>query len=313
MQTSRWTVFFFLAAVAAGTIAVDSSPGNNNAESTSDEVASSRIRRMTVCRPGWRKYQGSCYCRVSMSATVTWHEAQKACNNHGGHLPTISSAAENSFVYNLYKAYCRTSVGLLGFHDYVREGNFIWVDDSSSCYTNWNSGEPNNNGGHYKEEDCALMFLGGKVPTKWNDFFCHEKHTSCFLCENTPSCPVGWTPFGGKCFRHVKHKSLISWKDARSKCRLFGADLVSINCVEDEKFLNSFMAGVGWYFIGYTDAASEGKFHWTDGSTSTYTHWGPKEPNNAGSGEDCAAAHVGINWNDIQCATPARREFVCEM
>ena len=156
----------------------------------------------TMCRAGWRQYQGSCYRRVGMSATVTWHEAQKACNNHGGHLPTISSADENSFVLNMYRSSCSSSTGgLLGFHDYVKEQHFIWVDDSTSCYTNWKTGEPNNAGANYNEEDCALMYLRGTALSKWNDFFCNQKNTNCFLCEDSKPCVVitiptlNWTLF----------------------------------------------------------------------------------------------------------------------
>ena len=267
-----------------------------------------------------------------MSATVTWHEAQKACNDHGGHLPTISSVDENRFVFNMHKSYCSSSqkYALLGFHDFVKEQHFRWVDDTTSCYTNWKSGEPNNYGAG--EEDCALLYIRS-APYQWNDGNCHGKYGSCFLCEDSkymlcvtitvsqngchcfvaPSCPHGWTPFGGKCFRHIYHATALSWYDARWKCRALGADLVSINCAADEQFLNSFMTGLGWYYVGYTDTASEDSFRWTDDSKSTYTHWNQGEPNNSGGREDCTAAHVDGGWNDIPCTSKWRHHFVCEM
>ena len=92
-----------------------------------------------------------------------------------------------------------------------------------------------------------------------------------------------------------------------------GADLVSVNCEEDQKFLDSFMTGRSWYYIGFTDASGEGTFRWSDGSTSTYTKWLANEPNNAGSNEDCAVAHIGKGWNDVPCHNKYRHYYACEI
>ena len=73
------------------------------------------------------------------------------------------------------------------------------------------------------------------------------------------------------------------------------------------------MTGLDWYYVGYTDAASEGSFRWADGSMSTYTHWNSGEPNNKGRTEDCTVAHVGGGWNDRSCTKKERHHFVCEM
>ena len=93
-----------------------------------------------------------------------------------------------------------------------------------------------------------------------------------------------------------------------------GADLVSVNCEEDQKFLNSFMAGRKPYPIGFTDASKEGTFRWSDGSTSTYTKWVVNEPNNKGSNEDCTDDTINMGWNDIPCSHKFNHHyFPCEM
>ena len=58
----------------------------------------------------------------------------------------------------------------------------------------------------------------------------------------------------------------------------------------------------GW--IAYNDKEEEGEFVWEDGCTSSYTNWGPNEPNNDPDfgGEDCTIKwNDGTVWNDVPC------------
>ena len=98
-------------------------------------------------------YNGHSYYRSTSSAT--WTTARTNCTNMGGHLVTITSSGENSFVFNTWPS------GWIGFNDEVVEGQWRWVTSESVTYTNWNSGEPNNAG----NEDYAQFVGGGK----WND------------------------------------------------------------------------------------------------------------------------------------------------
>jgi hypothetical protein len=86
---------------------------------------------------------------------MTWTNARTACANMGGHLVTITSAAENTFVFNTWPS------GWIGFTDEAVEGQWRWVTNEAVTYTNWNGGEPNNAG----NEDYAQFVSGGR----WND------------------------------------------------------------------------------------------------------------------------------------------------
>ena len=98
-------------------------------------------------------YNGHSYYRSTSS--MTWTNARAACDNMGGHLVTITSAAENTFVFNTWPS------GWIGFTDEVTEGQWRWVTGETVTYTNWNGGEPNDSGA----EDYAQFVGGGK----WND------------------------------------------------------------------------------------------------------------------------------------------------
>ena len=98
-------------------------------------------------------YNGHSYYRSTSSAY--WTDARTACANMGGHLVTVTTAAENTFIYNLWPS------GWIGLTDEVTEGVWRWVTGETYSYTSWNPGEPNNS----NNEDY-IQFVGGG---KWND------------------------------------------------------------------------------------------------------------------------------------------------
>jgi hypothetical protein len=110
---------------------------------------------------------------------IAWYDARDAAIAKGGYLASITSAAENAFVFGLvsddkfwYWSPFGDSVGpwLGGFqYDKLDEpaGHWAWASGDPWGYTNWASGEPNNGWG---AEDY-LFFQGAhtsKAPT-WND------------------------------------------------------------------------------------------------------------------------------------------------
>lgn len=98
-------------------------------------------------------YNGHSYYRSTGSAF--WLTAKANCEAMGGHLVTVTTAAENTFIFNLWPS------GWIGLTDEVTEGVWRWVTGEAYSYTSWNGGEPNNAG----NEDY-VQFVGGG---KWND------------------------------------------------------------------------------------------------------------------------------------------------
>lgn len=100
-----------------------------------------------------QNYNGHSYYRSTGSAT--WTTARSNCVAMGGHLVTITTSAEQSFIFNIWPS------GWIGLTDEVTEGTWRWVTGETYSYTNWNSGEPNNSG----NEDYVQFVSNGR----WND------------------------------------------------------------------------------------------------------------------------------------------------
>ena len=152
----RWVIilFFFVNALSAqftysGYLYNANGSGANN-------VAVKLYRRTNSTISGFtsqNNYNGHSYYRST--GIAYWSVAKANCDAMGGHLVTVTSSGENSFLYNLWPS------GWIGLTDEVTEGTWKWVTGESYSYSNWNSGEPNNSG----NEDYVQFVSGGR----WND------------------------------------------------------------------------------------------------------------------------------------------------
>ena len=78
-------------------------------------------------------------------AAGTWTSAEGTAVALGGHLATVDDAAENAWIQATWQNYQGTPHDLwIGYNDAAVEGTFVWADGSTSTYTNWDPGEPNN-------------------------------------------------------------------------------------------------------------------------------------------------------------------------
>jgi len=67
-----------------------------------------------------------------------WVDAKVTCENNGGHLVTISSQAEQDFIFNNIDVAI-----LIGINDEDNNNSLEWVTGESISYTNWKVGQPN--------------------------------------------------------------------------------------------------------------------------------------------------------------------------
>ena len=120
------------------------------------------------------------YDAISSPAGINWYEAWYSAEGHGGYLATITSQAENNFIFGLLDSsrywYRRPGTGKLagpwlggtqGFGSHEPDSGWQWVTSESMNYHNWTPGQPDNQGGN----ENALHFgesVGVRVPT-WDD------------------------------------------------------------------------------------------------------------------------------------------------
>jgi hypothetical protein len=101
--------------------------------------------------------------------------------------------------------------------------------------------------------------------------------------------------------------SATTWTSAEAFSQQLGGHLVSINTQAEQDFVWQNFGNLGGVdrrvWIGFSDAASEGAFGWSDGTVAKYTNWNPGEPNNSGGVEHYAEL-LGSNgqWNDLNNA-----------
>lgn len=124
---------------------------------------------------------GHTYELFSFQGGINWADAQAAAVARGGYLATITSLAENEFIYNSLAIGSNNGVWhidifnsqigpwLGGFQPAGSPepaGGWQWVTGENFAFTNWSSDEPNNSGG----TENRLHFFGNPGRTsRWND------------------------------------------------------------------------------------------------------------------------------------------------
>ena len=108
--------------------------------------------------------------------TISWTEAKAAAesrtyNGVNGHLVTITSASENTFVGNLVPGNSHSWIDLT---DEAVEGQYKWVTGEPFDYTNWALIQPTGLNENYIE----LVADG-----RWNDVSNNDTHITGYIVE----------------------------------------------------------------------------------------------------------------------------------
>lgn len=134
------------------------------------------IRAMSVAVIGTPvksvSYNGHTYERYDES--MSWYSAKATCEILGGHLATVSNSSENDAITSIVKDGYIDGYWL-GATDEETEGVWKWIDGSNWNYTNWESGEPNNQ----NNQDYLQIYPNGK----WDDEEVDSSSKEGFICE----------------------------------------------------------------------------------------------------------------------------------
>lgn len=139
-------------------------------------ISHGQVSQWTVASGGNDHY----YQLVIVPTGITWLDASTAAQAAGGYLATLTSASENTFVYNIASQdnsawFIDTPANGLGpwLGGYQSpasiepSGGWNWVTGEAWSYTNWASGEPSN----YAGIEDRLQLFGSQTlkAATWND------------------------------------------------------------------------------------------------------------------------------------------------
>jgi hypothetical protein len=144
---------------------------------------------------------GHSYEAICVGKSVSWTTARDAAVAMGGHLATITSKAENGFVFSLISddrfwkvssdgTNLRSFGPWLGGYQYDKKaepaGHWRWVTPESWSYQKWGTGEPDNDGDG-NEDYLHYFVLNGPKAATWNDLANNEGHVIAYVVEFEPS------------------------------------------------------------------------------------------------------------------------------
>ncbi len=264
------------------------------------------------------EYGGHYYQRFDKG--MTWQEAKAYCEDLGGYLVTITSAAEQAFVESIVTQGSKYQywIGLTTAEDPQ------WVTGESFFYSNWDSGDPDNQTREDGESEDYVHINNKTNPAnsgskrfKWNDMYYdntfpgEENHFSTnkvgFICEWGDINTGG---YNGNTYERFDES--LTWNEAKAYCESLGGHLVTITSAEEQAFIETLLATgeKNQYWIGLTTAEDP---QWITGEDFSYSNWDPGDPDNHtredGESEDYVhinnipnPANIGskrFKWNDM--------------
>lgn len=177
-------------------------------------------------------------------------------------------------------------------------------------------------------EVCRTAECGTLVDNCGNEVTCEDRCVAPYACSvggvdsNTCGCTGGaleTPPAPAQCAIAETFEGhsyyfcdALSWDDARAFCRSFGTDLVVVQVVTENTYLQNRMPEKSWIGLRAEPPCDPNLgcgFSWVDGvvlDSTQFQNWNAGEPNNQGGGELCvemqdATAAIG-RWNDVTCA-----------
>lgn len=118
--------------------------------------------------------------------SLNWSAAKSYCEDLGGHMVTITSAEEQSFLIKLTNSSSKRNMWIGA---YPCDGIMKWITEEEFNYTNWASGEPNN---VFNMQNAVMMYTHrASFPAgTWNDengngrdWTGYELSNFGFICE----------------------------------------------------------------------------------------------------------------------------------
>ncbi len=275
-----------------------------------------------------------------LSQNGTWQEAQAEAQRYGGNLVTINDAAENQWLLDTFGV--NNDWLWTGFTDQDQEGQFEWISGQKTTYTNWAPGQPHDDGGnqHYAilnwnnqgwDDNQGTWQWQGIIEIDWSsvggndtiyggagDDQIYGNSGNDLLYgddTNTVQTPVSNTQgeiYNGS--QYLVIETATVWSKAQAYAESLGGNLVTINDAAEEKWLQDTFGTSEMFWIGLSDAETEGTWKWASGEVSDwvkgaandgiYTNWSPGQPDDYNGFQDYAVMNYTMSgttnnlWDD---------------
>ncbi|KAI4879715.1 hypothetical protein NFI96_013869, partial [Prochilodus magdalenae] len=213
----------------------------------------------------------------------------KNCVSVGGHLASIHSSAENTFIQELVRNTTKSdSVAWLGATDAAEKSVWVWTDGSAFDFINWSNGEPS----RQSLENCIMM----NNQAQYNDALCSAQLLP--VCAKyvmvirltVISDDAFVTSTTSQLFLQKKH-NLTFLFELLQNCVSLKGHLASVHSLKEYGFIRELVLNTtksnAYTWLGGTDAAREGVWVYKDGSAFNYINWSSGQPDNYGNMEDC--------------------------
>ncbi|XP_039595978.1 C-type mannose receptor 2 isoform X1 [Polypterus senegalus] len=115
----------------------------------------------------------------------------------------------------------------------------------------------------------------------------------------------------GSCYQ-FNFQSTLSWSEARVSCQQQGAELLSINEIHEQTYINGLLTGYSSsLWIGLNDLDINGGWQWADNSPLKYLNWEADQPDNTEE-ENCAIIRTESSgrWQNKDCGIAL--PYVCK-
>lgn len=281
---------------------------------TQNSTAAQIVSLKYVLSPDYETtYNGHVYKLYNKA--LPWKEAYKFCEQQGGHLVTINSENEQSFLYSIIKEKSTNSYLWLGATDSYEEGKWKWVTGESIVYRNWANNEPNN----YNDEDYMVLY---KNSGKWNDgtdIYYSDTKSYSFICEydnENVYCNLEKT-FDYNDHRYEVYSNSVDWQTAKHFCEQKGGHLVTITSTDENNVIKNNVRDLSndRYWLGLTDISLQSKWKWITDEPFSFKNWSNGEPNNTAGIETYSEFNASNgSWNDLRgfACISLNIGFICE-
>ena len=247
------------------------------------------------------EYNGHYYLLYEVGSAIDWEDAKERCEKLGGHLATITSAAEQAFLEtNVLDSNGTAWLG--GYYD--TDGVWRWCTNEVMVYTKWT--QPS----HTSSSTYRYMGIVGYNWHYYDETGYYKNSVSdygqvtSYICEwdyakadeeddygiEGAKIPDDAIEYNGHYYRIYKASSDLTWDEAESLCETLGGHLATITSSAEQEYLtrNVLVNGES-YFLGAC-YNTDGDWVWVTGEAMGYIQWTIPSPTTSST-----YRYMGIN------------------